>query len=351
MATYEILQGDCLTRLRELPADWFHCVVTSPPYWGLRDYGVDGQIGLESTLGEYIDTMVKVFREVRRVLHPTGMLWLNLGDAYNRKQLVGLPWRVAFALQADGWWLRQDIVWHKPNPMPESVSDRFTRAHEFVFMLAKSRRYYFDMHATRQAASRRAPGNMRPGKSRRKGAGGYQNRRALLVQSAGAVDSAKLRDVWSIVNAPFPGAHFATYPAKLVERCILSATSPEGCCSKCGIPMKRVVERTRVPTRPGARSKCIVDGCRIEGLGVGNRAPKRHITSYRTVGWEPGCECGAEKVPCRVLDPFCGSGTTGVVAAKLGCDFTGIELNPDYYCMAERRVAEAYTKHKVLWIL
>lgn len=217
--------GDCLQTLRALSDQSIHCCVTSPPYFGLRDYGVEGQIGLEPTPDEFVAALVAVFREVRRVLRDDGTLWLNLGDSYARppakggsgpggknrdwygdnygkargaaipdglkdKDLIGIPWRVAFALQADGWYLRQDIIWNKPNPMPEPVKDRFTKAHEYIFLLSKSSRYYFDSEAMKERAA----------------GGGVRNR----------------RDVWTVATKPFKGAHFATFPPDLIEPCILA---------------------------------------------------------------------------------------------------------------------------------
>lgn len=218
-----IFVGDVRQRLAELPDQSVQCVVTSPPYWGLRDYGNDGQIGLEQTPDEYVNEMVKVFTEVRRVLKDDGVLWLNLGDSYNGsggaggdyspgglkegqpkypgrkvsslkpKDLVGIPWRVAFALQTDGWWLRQDIIWHKPNPMPESVTDRCTKAHEYVFILSKSARYFFNHVGSKE-----------------QGSDGMRNRRS----------------VWTIQTRPFKGAHFAVMPEALCEPPILATSRP-----------------------------------------------------------------------------------------------------------------------------
>jgi DNA modification methylase len=230
--SWQILPGDCRAVLQSLPPAHFHTCVTSPPYFGLRDYGHDGQIGLEQTPEAFVAELVAVFREVRRVLRDDGTLWLNLGDSYARtggtdrkvpetakvgstrntleqmsdrtsraasiglkdKDLIGIPWRVAFALQADGWYLRQDIIWHKPNPMPESVRDRCTKAHEYIFLLSKSPRYYFDSEAMAEPA-----------------ASGTRNRRS----------------VWTVATRPFKGAHFATFPPDLIEPCIL-AGAPAG---------------------------------------------------------------------------------------------------------------------------
>jgi DNA modification methylase len=222
-------QGDCLSVLRALPDSIVQCCVTSPPYWGLRDYGVGGQLGLEKTPGEYVANMVAVFREVRRVLRDDGTLWLNLGDSYGKqKQLAGIPWRVAFALQADGWILRQDVIWHKPSPMPESVSDRCTKAHEYLFLLAKSPRYFFDAEAIKEA-------QQGPIRSRRFCATGGAEARAVgrkLSGNEGAkavwTDSGKRnrRSVWQIASKPYKGAHFACFPPALVEPCILAGSAP-----------------------------------------------------------------------------------------------------------------------------
>ena len=299
--TWDIRQGDVLEQVRRMPAESVHCVVTSPPYWELRDYGVDGAYGLEPTLDEYICQMVEVFREVRRVLRKDGTLWLNLGDAYagswgnyggqggpngqrakaterfdrpayddngrrppqsyagnglKPKDLIGLPWRVAFALQADGWWLRSDIVWRKLNPMPESVTDRPTRAHEYMFLLTKSARYFYDADAIREPAKcadpRAEDGGMvrsvansenphysqaskpdkQRGHSRRHD--GFNDHWDSMSEAEQQAMGANKRTVWSIATQGFPGAHFATYPEKLVEPCILAGTSERGVCAECG---------------------------------------------------------------------------------------------------------------------
>lgn len=218
-----IFEGDALTVLRRLPAGSVRCVVTSPPYWGLRDYGIEEQIGLEGTMQQFLHRLVSIFAEVKRVLADDGTLWLNIGDGYtsgNRgyrapdkknparamdvrpdtpeglkpKDLIGIPWRLAFALQADGWYLRSDVVWHKPNAMPESVKDRPARSHEFLFMLTKSERYFYDWQAMREVAD----------------GGGMRNRRS----------------VWNVNTRPFAGAHFATFPPDLIRPCIQASTRP-----------------------------------------------------------------------------------------------------------------------------
>ena len=224
-----LLLGDAATVLRELPERSAQCVVTSPPYWGLRDYGIGEQLGLEATPDEYVAKMVTVFREVRRVLRDDGTLWLNLGDSYgDAKQLQGIPWRVAFALQADGWYLRQDIIWHKPNPMPESVTDRCTKAHEYVFLLSKRQRYFYDADSVREPIKastesrnkyqwtghlgRRVPGATR---------GERTEDHADFCNPAGA----PARTGWAITTQPYPEAHFATLPVELPTRCIKAGSA------------------------------------------------------------------------------------------------------------------------------
>jgi DNA modification methylase len=338
-----ILIGDVRDRLRELPDASVHCIVTSPPYFWLRDYGVEGQIGLEATPAEFVETIVEVFREARRVLRDDGTLWLNLGDSYagswgaqgrngqmadrsvisarqidahpqrarqagtireaglKAKDLIGIPWRVAFALQADGWWLRQDIIWAKPNPMPESVRDRCTKAHEYLFLLSKGERYQYDADAIKEAAvasdlgerdggAQRLPNgsganggrNFRqhlPGNKSHRGITAYESGDAKHRTKAGLVaystkvnadpDQALTRNkrsVWTVATQPFGEAHFATFPPALVEPCVLA-------------------------------------GCPIGGT---------------------------------VLDPF--AGTTGLVADRLGRNAILIELNPEYAAIAERRI-------------
>lgn len=339
--TVKILEGDCREVLRTLDASSVHCCVTSPPYFGLRDYGHDGQIGLEATPAEFVEQMVAVFREVRRVLRNDGTLWLNLGDSYatgagkvgncpgggaqgeawkergvmtpaNRmplpglkpKDLIGIPWRVAFALQADGWYLRQDIIWSKPNPMPESVRDRCTKAHEYLFLLSKAEKYHCDMDAIAEPAalatierlsqdvenqrgSDRVPGKTNGtmkavGRSKRDTIKREHSKRSepIVGQAAGThrpdrpddawdVNLRNKRSVWTVATQPFKEAHFATFPPDLIESCI-----------------------------------------------------------------KAGCPEGG-----TVLDPFSGAGTTGLVADRLQRNAVLIELNPAYIDIARRRIA------------
>ena len=375
MTSQRIIPGDCIDGLRTLPDSSVHCCVTSPPYWGLRDYGHEGQIGLESTPEAYVARMVEVFREVRRVLRDDGTLWLNLGDSYagswgnqgrketrgtqrpingpmmqrlktqpiheigccldedctcpagdenggiypdkktrtgswvndhptlKPKDLIGIPWRIAFALQADGWWLRQDIIWHKPNPMPESARDRCTKAHEYVFLLTKSERYYYDAEAVSepvtvsttarlsqptlpiQDGSDRVPGKTNgPMKAVGPRFGGnkfgdsddpkHATKSGNVYQIPDASGRRNRRSVWTVTTKPYSGAHFATMPPDLVEPCILA-------------------------------------GC-LEGG--------------------------------TVIDPFAGSGTTLAVAAELGRNGIGCELNPEYIELANQRIKESRGK-------
>ena len=328
---FRIHVGDCRDSMRSMAAGSAQCCVTSPPYFGLRDYGVDGQIGLEPTPGEYVTQMVQVFAEVWRVLADDGVLWLNLGDSYandskwggsssgkhvlalhgdsgigrgkretglKSKDLIGIPWRVAFALQEAGWYLRQDVIWHKPNPMPESVTDRCTKAHEYLFMLTKNERYFFDHEAIKEPAKEWSgqaatfdrganpvaahilPGQSaaqhrprKPGKNEELGKRQYAgfNARWDAATADGAPPTRNRRSVWTVATRPFKGAHFATFPPALIEPCVLSGS------------------------RPGD----------------------------------------------TVLDPFGGAGTTALVATQHGRRSVLCELNPAYADIAERRVATA----------
>jgi len=382
---FTLLEGDCRQTLQTLPEQLVQCCVTSPPYWGLRDYGHGEQIGLETTPEAYVEQMVTVFREVRRVLRDDGVLWLNLGDSYNNagsskngtglggkqrggatgadgkcgykkrdlrhalkgsgikhKDLVGIPWRVAFALQADGWWLRQDIIWHKPNPMPESVRDRCTRAHEYVFLLTKSARYFYDAEAVKQEAKyphdkRRPMGSegawQIDGRKRGENGGG--------VAYEHDTTKSNRRSVWTITTKPYSGAHFATFPPALITPCILAGTSAKGCCSKCGAPWERVVERTAGYSGDGnplSASDREEQGNQLSNDRKGaNYYANQPVT--KTTGWQPSCDCEATVVPCVVLDPFNGAGTTGVVARDHGRRYIGCELNPEYAELSRRRWA------------
>jgi len=285
-----IIFGDCREKLKELEPESVQMCVTSPPYWGLRDYGHDDQLGLEETPEEYTANMVEVFSEVKRVLKDDGTLWLNLGDSYastkvgntetiknpnvvtksftkklppnlKPKDLVGIPFRVAFALQADGWYLRQDIIWHKPNPMPESVTDRCTKSHEYIFLLSKSAKYFYDADAIKEDAISKFNGGGNKGRIGKEGWIGHTENLDMTRNK---------RSVWTVTTKPYSEAHFAVFPEKLIEPCIQAGS----------------------------------------------------------------------KVGDIVLDPFFGSGTTGEVSERFGRDYIGIELNEDYKSLQHKRCAQ-----------
>ena len=331
---YHVIVGDAAEKLRTLPPKSFHTCVTSPPYYGLRDYGEPGQIGLEQTPEEYVLKLISVFHEVKRVLRDDGTLWLNLGDCYSSKQLLGIPWRVAFALQADGWYLRQDIIWHKPNPIPSSVRDRCTSSHEHIFLFSKSPRYYFDWYAISTETKDISVARDKVGYSttekdvgnRDASPGSSSRTRNNLRETYSLSTRSNKRDVWTISVKSYKGAHFAVFPPELVEPCIL-AGSPLKCCVSCGSPCERILNRIRTPTRPGTNSTKSPD-------------PQRHVTKVESVGFNPpSCRCGTDYyAPGRVLDPFVGSGTTLGVAAKHGRVSTGIELSAKFASLIQARV-------------
>jgi DNA modification methylase len=531
------ITGDCRDVLATMPDESVHCCVTSPPFFGLRDYGVAGQIGLEPTIEEYVSEMVGVFREVKRVLRQDGTLFLNLGDSYfgggrggggsygperrgwrvaacdtadkapgdypvrdclcqnlcdacraayrigkshsghshasmqlassfessrvrtesrsdhpptlgsvrpvghnsdaildprpivyregepprvslattidecaqqpvasrlatsslddgcrlcgrslrdcvpasvhmaactcgteggasadrrigrgvsgsayrdyttaflKPKDLCGIPWRVAFALQADGWFLRQDIIWSKPNPMPESVTDRCTKAHEYLFLLTKSARYYWDAEAVKEPATPQV----------RTGSVGYatpkhqdtfdQGRRycgggSKSTLNAASGETRNKRSVWTVATEAFEGAHFAVFPPALIEPCILAGTSAKGCCAECGAPWVRNTERQNTGRRgDGANTHT----ARLFAQPATSAATHMGNVSSISIGWSPTCKCGEGTVPCTILDPFGGAGTTGLVADRLQRNAVLIELNPTYVAMAEYRIRD-----------
>lgn len=390
--SFRLLLGDVRDQLRELDRHSVHCVVTSPPYHGLRDYGVEGQIGREATWQEHLAVLGDVFREVHRVLRPDGVLWLNYGDAYAQqgraatpeehaanaaraeakgyhtgafsdqtgwdraagtatgglkpKDLMGMPWRLALALQDAGWWLRADCIWSKSNPTPEPPRGRPTVSHEYVFLLAKSERYFYDGEAVRVPHKRlwdeTNGGSMRTTPELQAEAHAGRAHAGRAHAGPYPLPNPGGRNLWTVWHFPtqaFPGSgeHFATFPEELARICIAAGTSEKGCCPACGAPWRRVLEARHVGdlSRHGSRAETRLT------KGNGFSPPPDHVPPA-TIGWEPTCQCPAhEPVPCTVLDPFAGSGTTGVVALRLGRSFVGVELNPAYHALATRRLDTA----------
>ena len=323
----QIIIADALEGLRHLETETCDTCITSPPYYGLRDYGVEGQIGIEKTPEQYINRLVEVFSEVRRVLKPDGTLWLNIGDSYagsgkggqsgnmrsenwqpryprigetarknavtkyagdlrvyegiKNKDLIGIPWMLAFALRADGWWLRQDIIWHKPNAMPESVKDRCTKSHEHILLLSKSRNYYYDNEAIKEPCARKGNSKTFRGGGAYTNNQSYKNSVVVERQSTGnklnQSGKRNRRDVWTVATKPYNGAHFSVFPPELIRPCILA-------------------------------------GSRKNGI---------------------------------VLDPFLGSGTTAIVAVEEGRDFIGIDLNPNYVELVRKRMGGSQNAKRI----
>lgn len=367
------LEGDVMKMLKKIDSNSVDTCITSPPYWMLRDYGIKGQIGMEPTPELYVKTLVRIFKEVYRVLKPTGTLWLNLGDTYcstapatksvplnipklsketasaravmrpktpkglKPKDLVGIPWRVALALQKSGWYLRSDIIWNKPNPMPESVTDRPTRSHEYIFLLSKSETYFYDAEAIKTESidpedNRGARGNKK--RTPTKTVSGIRN--------SGVYPKANKRSVWTITTKAFPGAHFATFPQDLINPCVLASTSRKGNCAACGKPYTRVLQKvSSVPLRNGnqVKAKHLISQLRGEGSLEKSMHTTNELPVYETKGWKQSCTCKTEVVQRPVvLDCFAGSHTTPIVASKNECDYIAIELNPEYIKLGKDRM-------------
>lgn len=376
---------DVMVLLRALPDNCINCVVTSPPYFGLRDYQTPGQIGLEPTPSQFVQTMVTVFREVRRILRDDGVCWLNLGDSYSthnsgdknhvhngydpvvaaeqgiaqaklpaqslgfrtEKQLMGIPWRVAFALQDDGWVLRSDIVWEKGTCMPESVQDRPTRSHEYVFLLTKSQRYFYDSEAIREPAKEESLQRLVRGVSdqhKNIAVPGKQTNSLHKPREHGDSYKGRMtrnkRSVWHVNPEPFKDSHFAVFPTKLIEPMIL-AGCPAQVCSVCGAPWEREVEVGEPMRSGGLGGNSVSSAYGPMDRGGHGQWDKGHMltTSPKTtIGFKPTCDCNASTRPGLVLDPFMGSGTTALVARKLGRSYLGCDLNESYVAMAKDRL-------------
>jgi len=365
----KILQGDCIETLQKLDDKSINTCITSPPYWGLRNYNdEEKQLGMEYTPEEFVNNLVKVFREVKRVLRDDGTVWLNLGDSYamssirggnkkfsgnvgahnhyeksikkgkrkipnglKPKDLIGIPWRVALALQQDGWYLRQDIIWHKPNPMPESVKDRCTKAHEYIFLLSKNVKYYFDNEAIKEDA--KFPEGPNSAHNIRKGSDDPKMRTRVGLNKIGANPKRNKRSVWAITTKPFKGAHFATFPMDLIEPCVL-AGCPEKICVDCGKPYKRVMQQPKqLEVKRGRRA------------GTDDRLIGGVLDKYKRenppidLGLQKQCDCETNETKAgTVLDPFGGSGTTGIVAVNHNRHAVLCELNQEYIDLAKDRI-------------
>ena len=313
---YKLICDDAISGLLSLEDRSVHSVITSPPYYNLRDYNFPKQIGLEETPEQYIESLVSIFDSVRRVLRKDGTIWVNLGDTYASKSygsiktgdLIGIPWMFAFAMRESGWFIRSDVIWAKPNPLPGGALNKPTSSHEYFFLLSKSNDYYYDREATKEDATEK--------------------------NTDGTYKKRLKRDVWSVPVASFKGSHFAVFPQKLIEPCVLASTSEKGCCQDCGNPYIRKLEKHRYATRPGKNNK-------TDHTGFVNRDSGRHLTESKTIGWEKSCLCETEAIkPCVILDPFCGSGTTGVGSMKYGRDFIGVDGKKEYIAIAEKRLTE-----------
>ncbi|EIE01429.1 DNA-methyltransferase [Leptospira licerasiae] len=336
----KVIVGDALQVLQKIPSNSVHTVITSPPYFNLRDYGMKGQIGHENTLEEYVEKLVLVFREIRRVLRDDGTVWINLGDSYNsswknkrnvdswdrnkefgkrvtepskltgaprietlkRKNLLGVPWRVALALQADSWILRQDIIWHKPSTKPNPVQDRCVTNHEYIFLLSKNPLYFYDLEAVREPADTTNPNHpsYRPKALEKRRSRILNQNTKYKTNFKTVLETRNKRSVWTVTTKRFKGAHFATFPIDLIEPCVKASTSEKGVCGKCGAPWVR---------------------------------KKKKLDA-----WERGCTHKGPIKPALVLDPFAGAGTTALASKKHGRDYLLIELNPKYASMSRRRI-------------
>ena len=391
------LQGNCLDKIQELDDNSIDCVVSSPPYWGLRDYGVEGQLGLEKTYQEHIKNIVEIFRAMKPKLKETATIWLNYGDSYaatvngtkvkdiknddrgfvdkpfstiqgvlKPKDLVMIPNRIAIALQDDGWWIRSEIIWHKPNPMPESVKDRPTSAHEKIWLITKSKKYYYDADAIRvpQKQDSIARAGRDVWKNNKTDSGNYSipnvdsakklNQKVLDTVAEGKIPMANKRNVWTVTTKPFKGAHFATFPKDLIEPCI-KAGCPEKICVECGKPYIRKIKIGNYNKEYQKSCGGNVDG-KYTGKSTKNykgakaqnpsETKKRILESLREkidLGLHKNCECNTQDYkPGIVLDPFGGSGTTGIVSKHLKRKAILIELNEEYISIAKKRINKEF---------
>jgi len=359
---FQLISGDNIQYLKRLPRNSIHCIITSPPYYPqIRDYGIPasiwldgwvGCLGYEDTPEQYADHLVEIFGYASEALRDDGSLWVNIGDSYAKtnkwknsgiykKDLIGSPWIFAFAMRKAGWYLRNDQIWQKPNAMPESVKDRCGRSHEYLFHFAKTEYNYFDHLSAREPASesslkRIAQKNFANQKGGEKDFGktnvNASRSARKTIENFAKNPGRNKRTVWTIPTANSRIKHFAAYPTDLPKYCIQLSTSQGGCCSECGEPFIRQNKRERIATRPGTN-------CKEDKTKKANRDPLRHISIYTTLGWMKTCKCETEEIqPPIVLDPFNGSGTTGVAALNLGCSYIGIDNNSEYIEMSRKRL-------------
>jgi len=374
----KILQGNCIDKIKELDDNSIDCVVSSPPYFGLRDYGVDGQFGLEKTYHDYLANTVKVFETFKPKLKDTATIWWNVGDSYHNyrptnnkqgmykkpdypkqsiagnrqdlpkhslkrnqryqeikeKDLMMIPNRVAIALQDDGWYIRSEIIWHKPNPMPESVRDRPTSCHEKIWLITKNKKYYYDAESIKEPVI--TPKNTKSGCK----FGGNKTTKELNATISGKKweysSTRNKRNVWTITTKPFKEAHFATFPKDLIEPCI-KAGCPEKVCIECGTPYLRNFKIITTPKRETRNNMVNV----IPGRDKPTRMNSKNMESLikENLGFKKDCNCKTDKFESGVvLDPFGGSGTTGIVAALNNRNAILIELNQNYIDIANKRI-------------
>ena len=357
MKTNVIHTGDCLEALQRFPDGCVNSVMTSPPYWNLRDYGEADQLGLEDTPEEFVENLAAVFDEVKRVLRDDGSLWLNLGDTYDNKDLQQIPARVALELQDRGWILRNRVTWAKPNPMPQSVKDRLNDTTEAIFHFVKNKDYWYDLDAIREphksydemveaenTGRNNGIGKDNPDKTQHQ-LYGHTSRNEHAERGYHTAGK-NPGDVFEVTTKPFPDAHFAVYPPELCEKPI-KATAPPQVCVECGAPYEREVERQSYPgehkTKESADTQYNQEGSKRNDAGrnLGGRQyrkwKKNNPDEFK--GWTPTCDCDTDATESGiVLDPFAGAGTTLLKAKDLGRRFVGIELNPEYADMARARI-------------
>ena len=316
-----LLNGNSGEVLKNIPDNTFHTVITSPPYWQQRNYFVDGQLGREEIVEEYVDNLVNICKEVKRTLRKDGTFWLNIGDTSKKsgmkidlknKNIIGVPWKVGFALQKNNWILRLDIISSKTNTMPDGAKDRPTKSHEYMFFLTKSQKYYYDYYATLEDTKEQPENIQTFGARNQKGTFRHDQHRTFEHYG-----KRNKRSVWTTSVASYKGGHFATFNPKLIEPCVLAGTSEKGCCIKCSSPWKRILEKIKIP----ANNK------------------KGYEVKLISKGWESTCKCNIEETkPCLVLDPFSGMGTTGLVAMNYFQNYVGIEMNNNYLKESRKRL-------------